>query len=99
MSNEYTTDIDSPFLLDWRLLEPDQKDERIEWLRVSLTAGEDWGYCDEMNICVLKTSQATVMYRLRWFTPGGQEIQKISSIDDHNNYCKKPIFSTTIKGY
>ena len=68
--DEYT----EPFVLDWQHLTFEEREERIEWLRASLTAGEDWGYCAELNVCVLKTIDATALYRLRWFTADGQSI-------------------------
>jgi hypothetical protein len=67
-----TTDIDQPFLLMWDLLDLDEMQSRIDWLRENLTAGDDWGFCREQKICVLKNRSATVLYRLRWVEPGKQ---------------------------
>jgi hypothetical protein len=55
------------FILDWKFLSTEEMQDRIDWLRASLEAGEDWGFCRENKVCVLKTSTANTLYRLRWF--------------------------------
>ena len=62
-----------PFLLLWDHLSSEDMQERIDWLRKNLTAGIDWGFCANPKICVLKTSTANLLYRLRWFEPGQQK--------------------------
>ena len=62
-----------PFILDWYRLSEDQIEDRLSWLRTSLEAGKDWGYCPEALTCVLMTSDASVLYRMTWFTSDGEQ--------------------------
>jgi len=61
-----------PFLLIWDHLNLDEMQLRIDWLRENLIPGDDWGFCSERKICVLKNQAASFMYRLRWFETGKQ---------------------------
>jgi len=70
-SSEFGGDI---LILDWKNLPPSDITERIDWLRRSLTAGEDWGYCEELLTCVIKTPEASMLYKLRWFENGSQKL-------------------------
>lgn len=67
-------DHEETLVLDWSKLEPAQITSRIEWLRETLSAGNDWGYCEELMSCVIMNSDAAVMYRLRWFENGNQSL-------------------------
>jgi hypothetical protein len=67
-------DADKLLILDWSRLSPDDIHERINWLRDSLVAGKDWGYCEEIFTCVLMNDESAALYRLRWFLPEGQEL-------------------------
>jgi hypothetical protein len=69
--NEFGGDI---LILDWNKLSKNDINERIDWLRRSLDAGEDWGYCEELLTCVLKNQAAATLYKLRWFENGSQKI-------------------------
>lgn len=64
----------APLILDWSRLGTEQIEERIGWLRETLIPGEDWGYCNELVTCVLQTPSASMLYRLRWFETGQQEL-------------------------
>jgi len=86
---DHTTLLDDvALILDWSRLEPEQIDKRIDWLRSSLTAGEDWGYSPEVQACVLKTNSASMLYKLTWFEPDQQTLidkpqgLKIMNIDE-----------------
>jgi hypothetical protein len=70
-SNDFGSDV---LLLDWHKLTPDEINERIDWLRHSLDAGTDWGYCEELLTCALKTTAASMLYKLRWFESEGQKL-------------------------
>ena len=59
-------------ILDWSRLTPDEINDRLDWLRKSLVAGEDWGYCEEYLTCVLKNQEASTMYKFGWFESGNQ---------------------------
>ena len=75
MSNGEDEDDDNSgvLILDWSVLAPDEIDERLQWMRRSLIAGEDWGYCQEYMTCMLKTLEASTMYKLVWFESGRQK--------------------------
>lgn len=57
-------------LVQWDYLDQEQMQERIDWCRENLVAGEDWGFCAEKKICALLNQSASVSYRLRWFESG-----------------------------
>ena len=68
-------DADDPvFILRWDYLNLDEMQERIDWLRENLTAGEDWGFSSERKICVLKNTASSFLYRMRWFEQGKQTL-------------------------
>ena len=60
-------------ILDWSSLTSDEMDDRLQWMRTSLIPGEDWGYCQEYLACVLKTPEASTMYKLAWVELGRQK--------------------------
>ena len=67
-------DPEEVLILDWSKLTSEQIFERISWLRETLTAGTDWGYCEEAMTCVIMNSGSAMMYRLRWFESGNQSL-------------------------
>lgn len=72
MKQQMCNSDEQPFLLMWEHLNLDEMQERIDWLRENLTAGNDWGFCPERKICVLKNQSASIFYRMRWFEAGKQ---------------------------
>ena len=75
MSNEEDEDDgdNGILILDWSVLTSDEINERLDWMRKSLLPGQDWGYCQEYMTCVLKTLEASTMYKLTWFESGRQK--------------------------
>ena len=66
--------VEETLVLDWTRLSPDDIKDRIMWLRQSLIAGKDWGYCEEAATCVIMNAESAMMYRLRWFESGQQSL-------------------------
>jgi|APCry1669192806_1035432.scaffolds.fasta_scaffold34821_2 hypothetical protein len=74
--------VEQLLFLFWDNLNGDDMQARIDWLRENLTAGDDWGFCSEKRLCVLKNQSATVLYKLRWFEAGNQtEITQVDITD------------------
>lgn len=71
MSEDYENPI---LILQWDQLDQQQMQDRIDWCRENLLAGEDWGFCAEHRICVIKNKSSSLAYQLRWFEYG--EVQK-----------------------
>jgi uncharacterized protein YodC (DUF2158 family) len=61
------TDSEQIWVLDWQNLNDLEVIDRVAWLRESLEAGKDWAVCNDPRMCVLKTSSASMLYRMRWF--------------------------------
>ena len=59
-------------ILDWAGLDSQQIADRLEWLKDTLAPGVDWGYSPEILTCVLMNQQASVLYKMTWFSPGQQ---------------------------
>ena len=67
------SDADSILIVQWDRLDQDEMQERIDWCRENLVAGEDWGFCAEKRMCVMLNQSASVAYSLRWFEAGKVE--------------------------
>jgi hypothetical protein len=63
---------EQPFFVVWDYLTQYEMQDRIDWLRENLTAGDDWGFCAETRTCVFKNESASIFYRMRWFEAGKQ---------------------------
>ncbi len=75
-------DSNDRLVLDWSALRNEQKEDRINWLRTSLVAGKDWGYCDELDTCVILNQDASILYQMAWFEPNRQvKIEKPKLLD------------------
>lgn len=57
---------DKALIMDWSDLSRDQIVDRINWLRTSMIAGTDWGFCEELSTCVLFNAETALMYKLAW---------------------------------
>lgn len=74
-------EVDDRFLiLDWATLPPENIAERIEWLRNNLAAGDEWGYCEELQTCLLKTKEAVFHYKIRWYGTVESKLIKMPSL-------------------
>ena len=74
MSELLESDNTEVLILDWTNLSFEQRNDRIEWLRHTMEAGKDWGYCEAAVTCVIMNIEAACMYRLRWFEAGNQSL-------------------------
>lgn len=72
--DDHADDNNETLVIDWSKLDPTDIEDRISWLRQSLVAGQDWGYCEEAMTCVIMNTAAAMMYRLRWFEAGQQSL-------------------------
>lgn len=77
-----TEDDELVLILNWSSLDDQSIDDRLSWLRNSLIAGQDWGYCIEKSTCVIKNTESSILYKLTWFTPGQQRELTASEIRD-----------------
>ena len=76
-------------IIDWSGLSPDNISDRINWLRNSLVAGNDWGYCEEAMTCVIMNRESSSLYKLRWFETDNQKLIKKPSLLDAALGAKK----------
>jgi hypothetical protein len=61
-----TEQTDRVLIMDWSDLSRDQIVDRINWLRTSMVAGTDWGFCEELSTCVLFNDDVALMYKMAW---------------------------------
>jgi len=68
------SDIQDYLFLLWGNLSFDEMQERIDWLRDNLLAGDDWVFCSERKTLVLKNESSAFLYKIRWFEVGKQQL-------------------------